>query len=230
MVDVKDVMPTVIVTPPEPKQESKPLKPIISSTSKYDNTNRKSNALKDASSRLPQDKHAEISGKELNSRNPGSMSASSSRVQGLDENAANSSNLPKSANPVVAKHQSLNGSADTNARSSDKQQRISSVDTSGSLKTKPAGAASTNGSSAAVVPPSGTLAELKRQRAKRMSEALSVLTSNESSLPNGSCNEPDRGPSLTAEEIREDASRQKYSSKHQAVHGSGKKSGCCLLM
>lgn len=226
VVDVKDVMPTVIVTPPEPKQESKPLKPIISSTSKYDNTNRKSNALKDASS---QEKHAEILGKELNSRNPGSMSASSSRVQGLDENAANSSNLPKSAN-TVAKHQSLNGSADTNARSSDKQQRISSVDTSGSSKMKTAaGAASTNGSSAAA-PPSGTLAELKRQRAKRMSEALSVLTSNESSLPNGSCNEPGRGSSLTPEEIREGTSRQKCSSKHQVLHGSGKKSGCCLLM
>lgn len=221
-------MPTVVVTPPEPKQESKPLKPIISSTSKYDNTNRKSNSLKEASTHLPQEKHAEILSKESNSRNPGcSTFASSSRVQGLDDNAANSSNLPKSANPV-AKHQSLNGSADTNnARSDDKQQRISSVETSGSLKTKPVGAASTNGSSAAV-PPSGTLAELKRQRAKRMSEALSVLTSNESSLPNGSCNEPERGASLTAEEIREDASRHKYSSKHQVVRG--KKSGCCLIM
>lgn len=222
-------MPTVIVTPPEPKQESKPLKPIISSTSKYDNTSRKSGALKDASTHPPQEKHTELLCKEPNSRNPGSTAASSSRAQGLNDNAANSSNLPKSANPV-AKHQSLNGSADANVRSDDKQQRISSVETSGSSKTKPVGAASANGSSAATVPPSGTLAELKRQRAKRMSEALSVLTSNDSSLPNGSCNEPDGGSLPTAEEIREDASKHKYSSKHQVVHGNRKKSGCCLLM
>lgn len=231
-------MPTVIVTPadqkPEPSKDLKLVKPIISTkVSESAGTNRKANGTQNPSKHLPSEsdiwlpsdgatKHVSNSSSSTLDAKSAATLPVSSKVPAPNEGVANSSEVPASANCAVNPPSSSRPASN----SVDDRQSCTSSNATGNSKAK---SVSPNGNSAPQ-PPSGTLAELKRQRAKRMSEALSVLTSGDSSLPNGSCFEPSRGSQLSVEEIYGNTSRRKYTNKRQSVQGSGKNSGCCLVM